>query len=285
VRPGAVVVAAGGFEANRAWLREYWGEAADRFAVRGTPFNDGLALRLLIDSGARQVGDPRGVHAIAVDDRGPSEDGGIVTRLDTIPFGIVVNRDAQRFYDEGEDLWPKRYATWGRLIAEQPGQIAYSILDDRARGSFMPSLYPPITAPTIGELADALGLDPVRLTATVEAFNGATSGEGYDPGRLDGCGTHGLAPPKSNWARRLEVAPFAAYPLRPGITFTYLGVAVDRQARIQRTHDGPFENVFAAGEVMSGNILTRGYLAGFGLTVGSTFGRIAGREAARHALA
>jgi len=47
--------------------------------------------------------------------------------------------------------------------------------------------------------------------------------------------------------------------------------------------DQPVKNVFAAGEVMAGNILGRGYLAGFGLTIGSVFGRIAGREAARRA--
>src|ERR671922_4749 len=94
-------------------------------------------------SGATALGNPREFHAVALDARAPKFDGGIVTRLDSVPFGIVVNRDAQRFYDEGEDLWPKRYAIWGRLIAAQPDQIAYSIVDRKSFGMFMPSIFPP----------------------------------------------------------------------------------------------------------------------------------------------
>lgn len=131
VRAGAVVAACGGFEANIDWLKEYWGAAADNFVIRGTPYNQGRILRVLLDSGASPVGDPREFHAVAVDARAPRFDGGIVTRLDSTPFGIAVNRHGQRFYDEGEDFWPKRYAIWGGLIARQPDQIAYSIVDAR----------------------------------------------------------------------------------------------------------------------------------------------------------
>src|SRR4029077_9638316 len=129
IRAGAVVVAAGGYEANIEWLKKHWGEAAENFIIRGTPYNDGKLLAALLKHGAEAIGDPKGFHAIGVDARAPKFDGGIVTRLDAAPFGIVVNRDARRFYDEGEDIWPKRYAIWGTLIAGQPGQIAYGIVD------------------------------------------------------------------------------------------------------------------------------------------------------------
>jgi tricarballylate dehydrogenase len=104
----AVVVACGGFEANVEWLKEYWGDAAENYVIRGTPYNDGRMLRMLLDAGAATVGDPRGFHGVAVDARAPHFDGGIVTRLDSVPFGIAVNQSCQRFYDEGEDFWPKR---------------------------------------------------------------------------------------------------------------------------------------------------------------------------------
>jgi tricarballylate dehydrogenase len=285
VRARSVVVAAGGFEANLEWLREYWGAAAENFIVRGTPHNRGVLLRGLLELGAQPVGDPREFHAVAIDARAPRFDGGIVTRLDSIPFGIAVNRDARRFYDEGEDLWPKRYAIWGGLIARQPEQIAYSITDATSLGEFMPSLYPPLRAPSLRELARALELDPAALEQTVAEFNQAVQPGTYDPTRLDDCRTRGLDPPKSHWARRLERPPFHAYPLRPGITFTYLGVAVDERARVRFRESGPARNVFAAGEIMAGNLLGRGYLAGFGMTIGAVFGRIAGREAARHVAA
>jgi precorrin 3B synthase CobZ len=135
----AVVVAAGGFEANLDWLREAWGEIAHNFVVRGTPYNKGRLLKILLGAGAQPVGDPRACHAVAVDARAPRFDGGIVTRLDSVPFGIVVNRLGQRFRDEGEGLWPKKYATWGALVAEQPDQIAYSIVDAKAIGRFLPA--------------------------------------------------------------------------------------------------------------------------------------------------
>lgn len=280
----AVVVASGGFEANREWLREYWGPRADNFIVRGTPFNDGLMLRVLLDRGAMQIGNPRGVHAIAVDARSPQYDGGIVTRLDSIPFGIVVNRLAERFYDEGEDLWPKRYAIWGGLIADQPDQVAFSIFDARTAGRFIPGIYRPMVADDIRSLAEMLGLDPDRLQRTVDDFNRhAPDRDDFDLSRLDGVSTTGLTPPKSNWAQRIDSPPFSAFPLRTGVTFTYLGVAVHEAARVLVDGGASFENVYAAGEIMAGNILTRGYLAGFGLTIGSVFGRVAGREAAANA--
>jgi tricarballylate dehydrogenase len=279
----AVVVAAGGFEANLDWLRDAWGPAADNFVVRGTPYNRGTLLRLLLDAGAAPIGDARACHAVAVDGRAPKFDGGIVTRLDCIPLGIVVNAHGERFYDEGEDVWPKRYATWGSLVAQQPGQIAYSIVDAKVIGRFMPSVFPPVVAESIGEMAVKLGLPVDTLEETVSTFNGAVRPGSFDHTTLDDCRTEGVVPAKSHWAQRLDQPPFWAYPLRPGITFTYLGVRVDEHARVVLDGNRMAVNVYAAGEIMAGNILRRGYLAGFGMTIGTVFGRIAGASAASHA--
>jgi tricarballylate dehydrogenase len=276
----AVVVASGGYEANVDWLAEHWGAGAREYRVRGSRWNDGLLLRHLLDAGAQARGNPRGFHAIAVDGRSPGFDGGIVTRVDSVPFGIVVNRHAARFADEGADLWPKRYASWGRLIAEQPGQVAWSIFDSRAAGRFIPAVYPPYRADTVAGLAEALGLDAAALTRTVAGYNAAVRPGEHDPGRLDGCATAGLDPPKSHWALPLDAPPFSGYPLRVGVTFTYLGVAVDRHARVLREDGSAFDNVYAAGEVMAGSILREGYLGGFGMTIGAVFGRLAGAGAA-----
>ncbi len=133
IRATSLVAAAGGFEANIEWLKQYWGEAADNFLIRGTPYNRGSILKMLLDKGVQEVGDPTQCHAVAIDARAPKFDGGIITRHDSVVFGIVVNKHAQRFYDEGEDIWPKRYAIWGRLVAAQPDQIAYIIFDSHRR--------------------------------------------------------------------------------------------------------------------------------------------------------
>jgi tricarballylate dehydrogenase len=280
-RAKALVAAAGGFESNLVWLEEAWGEAARNFIVRGTPYNTGTLLKLLMQHGAESIGDPKQCHAVAVDARAPRFDGGIVTRLDCLPLGIVVNKDAERFYDEGEELWPKRYAIWGRLVAQQPDQIAWSIIDSKVVGRFMPSVFPPIQAATISELAAKLGLPADTLNATVRRFNAAVRPGHFNHEILDDCRTDGLSPAKSHWAQAIDQPPFRAYPLRPGITFTYLGVKVNEQASVKGF--SARSNIFAAGEIMAGNILGKGYLAGLGMTIGAVFGRIAGTEAARAA--
>jgi tricarballylate dehydrogenase len=283
VTAATLVAAAGGFEANIEWLKQYWGDAADNFLIRGTPYNRGSILKMLLEKGVQEIGDPTQCHAVAIDARAPKFDGGIITRHDSVVFGIVVNKRAQRFYDEGEDIWPKRYAIWGRLVAAQPDQIAYIIFDASSRNSFMPTLFPPIEASTIAGLAGRLGLDPAALEKTVTDFNAAVRPGTFDHTILDDCRTEGLTPPKTHWARRIETPPYFAYPVRPGITFTYLATRVNKEARMLMKSGKPSANMFAAGEIMAGNVLGKGYAAGMGMTIGSVFGRIAGFEAAKNA--
>jgi tricarballylate dehydrogenase len=283
IAPKSAVVASGGFQADTDWLARAWGPAAKSFLIRGTPYNRGVVLADLLEQGVEQVGDPTQCHAVAIDGRAPKFDGGIVTRLDCVPFSIVVNKDAQRFYDEGEDVWPKRYAIWGRLVAAQPDQVGYVIIDAKSLELFMPSVFPPIMADTLEELAIKMGLPADALVQTVAEFNnscGDTSG--FHPTELDGVSTTGLNPPKTNWARPITEPPFYGYSLRTGVTFTYLGLKVDDRAQCA-IGNRPVTNLWAAGETMAGSILGQGYLAGFGMTIGTVFGRIAGKEAAAHA--
>lgn len=277
-----LVAASGGFEANIAWLKDHWGAAAENFRIRGTPYNTGTVLKALLAGGVRQVGDPTQCHAVAVDGRAPAFDGGIVTRVDCVAFGIVVNSNGERFYDEGEDFWPKRYAIWGRLVAAQPGQVGHVIIDDKVVGHFMPPVFPPVMADSIRDLAGKLAIDPDRLHQVVTDFNAACRVGRFDPTDLDDCHTEGLEPPKTHWAQPLDTPPYRAYSLAPGITFTYLGVAVNDRAQMIMADDKPAANMVAAGEIMAGNVLGQGYLAGIGMTIGTVFGRTAGREIARH---
>ena len=284
VHARCVVASSGGFQANLDWMRQYWGDAVDNFVIRGTPYNRGRVLKSLLDQGVASIGDPTQCHAVALDARAPKFDGGITTRLDSVPYSVVVNRNGDRFYDEGEDVWPKRYAIWGRLIAQQPGQIAYSICDAKAFPLFMPSVFPAFKANTVEELAVKMKIDPTTVRQTIDGFNKAVKpGQAFDNLKLDGNATNGLTPNKTNWARAVDKPPFYGYPLRPGITFTYLSVKVNAKAQVMMDNGQTSGNLFASGEIMSGNILGKGYLAGFGMTIGTVFGRIAGQEAARRA--
>jgi tricarballylate dehydrogenase len=282
------VVASGGFESNLEWMREVWGQNAagewpsDNFAIRGTRFNRGVLLRDLIDQGADTIGEPNQSHCVAVDARAPLYDGGICTRVDCVSLGVVVNKHAERFYDEGEDFWPKRYAIWGRLVAHQPAQVAYSIIDAKAVGRFMPPVFPGEKADTLEQLARQLGLDEHAFVKTVQDYNAACKVGSFDHAVLDDCHTEGLTPAKTHWARPIDTAPFYGYALKPGITFTYLGMKTNETTAV---HFGgqASPNLFAAGELMAGNVLGKGYTAGVGMTIGTAFGRIAGVQAAKAA--
>jgi tricarballylate dehydrogenase len=166
-------------------------------------------------------------------------------------------------------------------VAAQPDQVAYAIIDSKSINNFMPSVYPPEQADTIEGLGQKLGLPGTKLRDTIDAFNAACRQGDFQPNELDGLATDGLHPPKTNWARPITEPPFYGYSLRPGVTFTYLGLKVDETARVS-TGAGKLENVWAAGEIMAGSILGEGYLAGFGMTIGTVFGRIAGKEAGAH---
>ncbi len=283
------VLACGGFESNRDWLREAWGQNAlgewptDNFAIRGTRFNMGVVLKDLMDQGADLIGDPTQAHMVAIDARAPLYDGGICTRVDCVSLGIMVNRDAQRFYDEGEDFWPKRYAIWGRLVAQQPAQIGHCIIDAKAVGRFMPPVFKGAKADTLEDLAKQLGLNEAAFLKTIHEYNAACKIGKFDHSVLDDCHTEGITPAKTHWALPIDTAPFYGYTLKPGVTFTYLGLKVDENTAV-RFNGVESPNLFAAGEIMAGNVLGKGYTAGVGMTIGTAFGRIAGTESARSAM-
>lgn len=283
MRAKSFVIASGGFESNREWLEEAWGDAAKNFLIRGTRFNQGVLLKELIRNKAMIIGDPTQGHAVAIDARSPRYDGGIVTRVDCVSLGIVLNKNGERFYDEGEDFWPKRYAIWGRLVAQQPDQVAYCIIDQKSIGRFMPSVFKSIKADTLAELIEKLDLPREASLKTISEYNAAVQPGSFNHNILDDCHTKNLVINKTHWATTIEEGPFYAYPLATGITFTYMGVKVDKKARVTMADGSMANNLFAAGEIMAGNILSQGYVAGFGMAIGTVFGRIAGKEAAKHA--
>ena len=280
----SAVIASGGYEANLEWLREGYGSAIDNSVVRGNRYNDGIPLKKLFELGAEQIGEPNQAHWTAVDGRAPKYDGGFVTRIDLIPLGIVVNKNCKRFYDEGEDLWTKRYVLWGHLVRDQPDQVAYVIIDSKMLGETLMPMYKPYSGNTLGDLAVKLGISPENLIKTVNEFNEhVPESAKYDLMRLDGSSTSGLDPNKSNWSRKIDKPPYYAWPLKPGITFTYLSVKINTKSQIFLKSGGLLENFYAAGELTSGNVYGRGYVGGTGLVIGSVTGITAGKEAMQDA--
>lgn len=277
--PQAVVLACAGAQANSDWLRQHGGERVLGFINRGTPDARGDLLIALLAAGAAEIGDPRELYLVAVDARSPPSDGGIVTRVRGMPLGLVVDRTGRRRFDEGADQGSTRYALWGQRLADYPGQIGYLLLDAAGLRAAPAALYPPLMAQELPQLARQLGIDADALERTRQSYNAALSA----PCGCDRSLDHpALDPPRTGPAQPLVTPPFAAYPMRPGLTFTYHGLAVDERARVRRSSGEPIVNLFAAGTLMAPNLCPRGYLSGLMLTIGQVFGCLAGEEAARH---
>ena len=292
VRAQSVVLACGGFEANAAWRARYLGPGWDLAKVRGTRFNQGDGIRMALDVGAMPAGNWSGCHAVAWDRNAP-EFGDLAVgdgfQKHSYPFSIVVNAAGERFVDEGADFRNYTYAAYGRRMLEQPGQVAWQIFDAQVthllRDEYRIRQVTKAKADTLEELAAQMeGIDGARFLATVRAYNDAVMTKVlFDPTVKDGRGTRDIAPPKSNWANRIETPPFEAYAVTCGITFTFGGLAIDPDARVQAVSDAPIPGLFAAGELVGG-LFYGNYPGGTGLVSGAVFGRLAGSGAAQFAM-
>ena len=284
----AVVLAAGGFEANTEMRTRYLGQGWDLAKVRGSRFNTGDAIRTALEIGAQSFGHWSGAHAVAWDLNAPPTGNRVVADLyqkHSYPYGIIVSLDGERFVDEGADLRNYTYAKYGREILRQPGRVAFQIFDQQTvgllRDEYRVRQATMAQAETIGELAEALGVSVTGLERTVAEFNAACAGGEFHPSVLDGLRTEGVEPPKSNWALPLTEPPYLGYAVTCGITFTFGGLRIDpRSAQVLDTEEQPIDGLYAAGELIGG-LFYDNYAGGSGLMAGSVFGRIAGRSAAQ----
>jgi tricarballylate dehydrogenase len=289
----AVVLACGGFEANREMRTRYLGPGWDMAKVRGTRYNTGDGIQMALDIGAQSYGQWSGCHSVAWERYAP--DFGDVEHphagyRHSYPMGIMVNGDGRRFVDEGADFRNYTYAKYGRVVLQQPGSFAWQIFDQKVkpllRDEYKLRGATKVVANTLEELADRLvDVNGRQLIETIQQYNAAVRQDvAFDPNIRDGRCTVGLEVNKSNWANTIEDGPFEAYSVGCGITFTFGGLKINPQANVQDIEDQSINGLFAAGELVGG-LYYFNYPGSTGLMAGSVFGRIAGREAATHALA
>lgn len=282
----AVVLAAGGFEANPEMRARYLGNGWDLVKVRGSRYNSGEALNFSLGLGAQPVGHWSGCHAVLVDAEAPDVECAYEHRY-SYPYGIMVDINGKRFVDEGEDFFSYTYAKCGREVLRLPWRTAYQIFDSKTR-PLLRSEYNKgshVSADSIEALAKKMpGLDWENVVKTVTEFNDAVSEPPFDPSKLDGRCTRGISPAKSNWAQRLDTPPFYAFPVTCGITFTFGGLGINERGEVRETSGNVIHGLYAAGEITGGSFYNN-YPGGSGLMKGAVFGRLAGTSAADFAKA
>ena len=287
IKARAVVLASGGFEANTEWRTRYLGPGWDLAKVRGTRFNTGEGLRMALAIGASPYGNWSGCHAVGWEMNAP-EFGDLAVgdqfQKHSYPFSIMVNATGKRFVDEGADFRNYTYAKYGRVILEQPGQFAWQIFDAKVkhlqRDEYHIRQVTKVTANTIEELAKKLdGVNAEAFIKTVADYNAAVRKDvPFNPNIKDGRRTEGLSVPKSNWASTLDAPPYEGYAVTCGVTFTFGGLRVSRQAEVMNLDYRTIPGLYTAGEMLGG-LFYFNYPGGTGLTSGSVFGRIAGQAA------
>ena len=288
----AVVLAAGGFQANPEWRTRYLGPGWELAKVRGTRFNTGDGIRMALDAGAAAAGNWPGCHAVAWERNAP-EFGDLVVgdqyQKHSYPWGIYLNAEGRRFLDEGADFRNYTYAKYGRVILQQPGQFAWQVFDAKVksqlRDEYRIRQVTKVVANTLEELVAKLeDVNAAVALAEIKAYNAAVRTDvPFNPNIKDGRCTTGLAVNKSNWANTLDTPPFEAYAVTCGITFSFGGLRINTDAQVMSSDGEPIAGLFAAGELVGG-IFWFNYPGGSGLTNGAVFGRIAGASAAKAAI-
>lgn len=290
IRCKAVVLGAGGFQANPALRAQFLGSGWDLAKVRGTKYDTGEGIQMALDIGAQPFGHWSGAHATPIDADAGDYEGGFLDPVNRRyrthrygwTLGIMINGEGRRFVDEGEDFHAYTYAKNGAEILKQPGGIAYQIFDRKVQDALGRQLYDgatPVVANSIAELAKELEITSDTLVKTVEEFNKAVMEDRpYNEVVRDGKGTKGIYPPKSNWAQKIDTPPFVAYAATCGLTFTYGGLKINKQCQVLNRLDRPIPGLYAAGE-LTGGFFYYNYPSGSGLMRGAVTGRIAGSNA------
>ena len=286
----SIVLACGGFESNPEMRARYLGPGWDLARVRGTKHNMGDGIKMAIDIGARAYGNWSGCHSVGWDISAPEY--GDYEVLDNFqkhsyPWGIMVNTDGNRFVDEGEDLRNHTYVKFGREIMKQPNRTAIQIFDQKTipllRDEYRIRQVTKVSGNTIAELAQELEINASALTKTIDEFNAACKPGKFNPSILDGVATTGLNPNKTNWALPIDEPPFEAFITTTGVTFTFGGLKVDEKGSVLDNNDRSISGLFAAGELVGG-LFYENYPGGSGLMAGAVYGKIAGENAASHAI-
>lgn len=287
INTSSVILACGSFEANKNMRSEHLGEEWESAIVRGTEYNTGDGITMALAVGAQKYGEWNGCHSIGTDFNAPKfgdfNKPGDIFKKSSFPLGLLINNEGKRFVDEGADFRNYTYAKYGREVLKQPGHAAFQLFDAQVRPmlrkeyNLEEATY--FKADSLEELAELMSVEKEQFVKTITEYNFGVQEGVYNPTVKDGKGTVGITPPKTNWALRIDQAPFYAFPVTCGITFAFGGLHVNPVGEVLNQEGTPIAGLFAGGE-MVGGIFYKNYPGGSGLMSGAVFGKLAGTSAA-----
>lgn len=280
----ALILASGGFQGNQEMMSRYIGRDAHKIrpVCDGGHFDKGEGIQLALNLGAKPAGQYDAFHAEPVDPRSKREEAAVMA----YPYGILVNKNGERFVDEGSTTIDEQYEEVARKIFyDQPDHIAYMIIDKKLYDipnyeRTLETDKPPIVADTIGELCEKLNLPYEKVKDTLDSYNAAVQPGEFKPLEKDGKMALGINPIKSNWANQINEAPFIAYPIVCSNVFTNGGLATDTSARVLSQDDVIIPGLYAAGEVAG--LYYGKYTGGTSVLRGIVYGKIAGEHAVNY---
>ena len=281
----SIVICAGSYVSNPEKRTRYFGRDGEGYVVRGSRYNTGEALDAAMDVGAYPAGQWGGGHQVMNDAEAAEVEEGRA-RINGYQYSVTLNREGERFIDEGEDFLLKTYAKFGQRLYDQPKQQGFVVFDSTVDDLVVSQIdTEPVEADTLEELFETVDIvDVDNALETITAFNDATSATEteFDPHELDGNATEGLEPDKTNWAIPVADPPYKCFPVRSAMTFAFGGLKITTESQVLDTRQKPIPGLWAVGnstaEFFYGN-----YPGGSALSRGATFGRRAGRNAAAHA--
>lgn len=289
IKTKSVVLACGGFEADKELRVKYLGNEWEKAIVRGSEYNTGDGIKMALDAGAQKAGQYDGCHAHTTDFNAPRvgdySKPGDIYKKSSYPLGLIINVDGERFVDEGADFRNYTYAKYGKETLRQKDQKAFQLYDSQVRPLLREEYEleeaTVFEAETLEELAEKINVDKETFLQTVDKYNNAVQDGDYNPSIKDGKSTKGISPEKTNWALTFDQGPYYAYPVTCGITFTFGAIKANNKAEVLDENNEPVKGLYAAGE-MVGELFYHNYPGGSGLMSGSVFGRTAGHSAAAY---
>lgn len=276
----SVILATGGFHANRQLREDFGIPNARNLIIRGNQYNRGGGIQLALEVGASLSPAMTGFYGHAIPyplERFEEPDFTLLAQYQ-VAHGLLLNADGERFCDESRGYSPPAMdiASLGRALLV----IDERIRQDHVLGALLPGMDQGVDKLQLARerganVATASSLSAVAEVVASWGYNGERARESVIGFNRAIRSDMGLSPERRRNRNAIDEPPFHAMEVQASITFTYGGVATTPRGRVMRSDSQVIGGLYAVG-VDSGNLNVLGYAGG--LVRGLVLGRLVANE-------